>query len=157
MESAIGDAVAQIVDHHVDEGMYGTAVRDIQLVGSCSTLVVRVLRELLQLSARSRGGAPQAEHISREAPALLDDAALRTMLLGAVLLDTGNLTGISVRLTARVVHAGGAKACDCAGSCHAARQGGGQAAVARRVGGGGPRAVRDAALQAHRPERAEHA
>ena len=60
-----------------------------------------VFRERLQRPARSRGGASQAEHISREAPALLDDAALRTMLLGAVLLDTGNLTGISVRFTVR--------------------------------------------------------
>jgi hypothetical protein len=39
----------------------------------------------------------QTEHISRRAPALLDDAALRTLLLGAVLLDTSNLTGASVR------------------------------------------------------------
>ena len=41
VESAVGDTVAQIVDHHVDEGMYASAQRDIQLVGSCATLVVR--------------------------------------------------------------------------------------------------------------------
>ena len=40
---------------------------------------------------------PQTAHIVRRAPVLLEDAALRTLLLGAVLLDTGNLTGQSVR------------------------------------------------------------
>ena len=40
---------------------------------------------------------PQTAHIARSAPALLEDEALRTLLLGAVLLDTGNLKGQSVR------------------------------------------------------------
>lgn len=103
----MGDAVAQIVDHHVDEGMYSSAQRDIQLVGSCATLVVR--------GAQQRPGGPRAltrrclaqtEHVGREAASLLDDAALRALLLGAVLLDTGNLTGMSVRAGACCVHTG---------------------------------------------------
>ena len=46
----------------------------------------------------TRRRCTQTEHISRGAPALLEDAALRALLLAAVLLDTGNLVGVSVRL-----------------------------------------------------------
>jgi hypothetical protein len=40
MDELLAPVVARIVDHHVDEGMYAAAQRDIQLVGSCATLVV---------------------------------------------------------------------------------------------------------------------
>jgi len=39
----------------------------------------------------------QTERILAALPALLNDSALCTLLLSAILLDTGNLTGASVR------------------------------------------------------------
>jgi hypothetical protein len=41
LEASLAPVLARIVDHHVDEGLYGGAERDIQLVGSCATLVAR--------------------------------------------------------------------------------------------------------------------
>ena len=64
--------VTGVVDHHVDEGAFRAASpRVVAPVGSCATLVTELL--------------------AADAPALLADPALRRLLLGAVLLDTGGL------------------------------------------------------------------
>jgi len=66
--------VIGIIDHHADEKLYAattTALRVIQPVGSASTLV--------------------AQRIHMEAPALLKRADVATLLLAAILLDTGNM------------------------------------------------------------------
>ncbi|KAJ1723523.1 Exopolyphosphatase [Coemansia erecta] len=70
--------VRGIVDHHVDEGRcLGAETRDIEMVGSCASLVARMLRE-------------------REP---LVDSALAKMLLSPVLLDTANLSPTANKAT----------------------------------------------------------
>ncbi len=67
----LGPAVEEIVDHHPDRGLYPWArVRLVEPVGSAATLVARLLLA--------------------EAPGLLD-RTVAALLLGPILLDTGNL------------------------------------------------------------------
>jgi inorganic pyrophosphatase/exopolyphosphatase len=72
----LGDCVQLIVDHHVDEGELQAvrgAARLVEVgIGSCASLVT--------------------EQLASRAPALLADGMLCSLLLGAVLLDTANLT-----------------------------------------------------------------
>jgi inorganic pyrophosphatase/exopolyphosphatase len=74
------DAVVAVIDHHEGECPYATASQDIQQVGSCASLVV--------------------SYVSTHAPQLLENnQALATLLLGAVVLDTGNLSEAASRCT----------------------------------------------------------
>ncbi len=57
---------------------------------------------LLRLRRLSAAPSPQTERIAAYAPDLLQNEALRKLLLSAVLLDTGNLTGASVRVLRRL-------------------------------------------------------
>lgn len=74
--AGLADCVQLIVDHHVDEGglqaVHGAA-RLVEVgIGSCASLVT--------------------EQLASRAPILLADGMLCSLLLGAVLLDTANLT-----------------------------------------------------------------
>lgn len=81
---ALESLVSEIVDHHDDAGKHGGAARDIAPLGSCSSLIF--------------------EHLHAGAPSLLGESSpLRLCLLGAILLDTGNLTGVAGRCTPRDV------------------------------------------------------
>jgi exopolyphosphatase len=75
------DAVAAIIDHHQDGGLYPQAKpRTIEPVGSAATLV--------------------AEAMLRDRPALID-AGSATLLLGTILLDTVNMDPAAERVTAK--------------------------------------------------------
>ncbi|KAK3266943.1 hypothetical protein CYMTET_24468 [Cymbomonas tetramitiformis] len=66
-------AVVEILDHHMDEGMYGNSKRTITTVGSCTSLVAK------------------AWHSRPEAlPLLLSSSGLRRLMRGVILLDTCN-------------------------------------------------------------------
>ncbi|KAJ1741866.1 Exopolyphosphatase [Coemansia sp. RSA 989] len=85
-QSELEPLVEGIVDHHVDEGRcLGAKWRQIEMVGSCSTLV--------------------AERLFRQAQSHPDlmDADLAKLLLGAILLDTSNLDPAAQRATSRDV------------------------------------------------------
>eukprot|EP00854_Cymbomonas_tetramitiformis_P025669 gene25669-31390_t len=63
----------EILDHHMDEGMYGNSKRTITTVGSCTSLVAK------------------AWHSRPEAlPLLLSSSGLRRLMRGVILLDTCN-------------------------------------------------------------------
>lgn len=96
---ALASHVTEVIDHHEGECPYQAARQDIVQVGSCSALVVRGSH-----AGCARGATRwlthcmwQAGYVQSRAPELLDNRALRTLLLSATLLDTGNLTGASVR------------------------------------------------------------
>ena len=87
-QAGYADAVAAIVDHHADGGLYPDAEpRVIEPVGSATTLV--------------------AEAMLRDEPDLVDPA-IATLLLGTILLDTVRLDPAAGRATPRdeVVAAG---------------------------------------------------
>ncbi|KAJ2451646.1 Exopolyphosphatase [Coemansia sp. RSA 2336] len=85
-QSELEPLVEGIVDHHVDEGRcLGAKWRQIEPVGSCSTLV-----------------AERLFNQTRDQPDLMD-ADLAKMLLGAILLDTSNLDPAAQRATSRDV------------------------------------------------------
>ncbi|KAI8323604.1 DHH phosphoesterase [Martensiomyces pterosporus] len=74
--------VKGIVDHHVDEGKCeGAEWRQVEMVGSCTTLVARKIKEL---------GDPV-------------DKSLARMLLAPVLIDTSNLNPAAKRATSKDV------------------------------------------------------
>mmetsp|Transcript_25585 Transcript_25585/g.31042 ORF Transcript_25585/g.31042 Transcript_25585/m.31042 type:complete len:389 (-) Transcript_25585:490-1656(-) len=71
-EAGLEELIVEIVDHHKDERQYPKDVkRNIQMVGSCSTLV--------------------AAEYTKKAPAALQNTQIASMLLAGVLLDTGNM------------------------------------------------------------------
>ncbi|KAJ2559555.1 Exopolyphosphatase [Coemansia sp. RSA 1933] len=79
-QSFLDPNVRGIVDHHLDEGKsLGAAWREIETVGSCTSLVAAKVRALNSTV----------------------DSALAKMLLAPILLDTDNLSPASKRATAK--------------------------------------------------------
>ncbi|RXK37980.1 hypothetical protein M231_04766 [Tremella mesenterica] len=76
-------AVDVIIDHHVDEGNHPSAQRLITTTGSCSSLVVKYFRR------------PWQDHIptsdDKGQDAKLVDTGVATLLLAAMVVDTGGL------------------------------------------------------------------
>eukprot|EP00898_Chlorokybus_atmophyticus_P005388 jgi/Chlat1/5850/Chrsp4S06231 len=79
-QEGLASAVVEIVDHHKDEGLYSSAKKNIQQVGSCTTLV--------------------AEKVSEEAAEeLMFDLDFDKLMLAPILLDTGGLDASTSRCT----------------------------------------------------------
>ena len=77
-QDSFADNVVEVMDHHADEGLYTTAQKVIELVGSTTTLV--------------------CEKIIQNNPDLLKEDVC-SLLLGTILLDTVNLDPEAERVT----------------------------------------------------------
>ena len=110
----LGLCVAEIIDHHADEGRYAErasaelGTRRVRVVGSCATMVAEeidargaaLLGPGAHARAHSLGLSGRPPNDSADDPRKnVYPTALARLLLGAILLDTANLTPANGRTT----------------------------------------------------------